>query len=211
VLDPERPTETMSISGTSFATPIVAAAAAWIWTANRGLDASQVDALLRETARDAARPGPDTRTGAGVLDLAAAVKATAPPPDPLEPNDDVSHVARRGVVSPKAPLRAGAALTARLDPADDPRDLYRVAVPAGRRLVVRAQGNAALRLALWRQSTKTVRRNAARDRIAAIASNQSGEAVLSYRNTSAHKTTLFLELRPSGAAVQYDLVARVRR
>lgn len=210
VLDPEHPAEALSVSGTSFATPIVAAAAAWIWTASGGLDATQVDALLRATARDVSRPGRDARTGAGLIDLAAAVGAAAPPPDPLEPNDDVSQVARGGVVRPKAPLRAGAGLTARLDPTDDPRDLYRVVVPAGRRLVVRAEGDAALRLALWRQSTKTVRRNAARDRIAAKSSNAGGAAVLSYRNRSGRKTTLYLELRPSGAPVQYDLVARVR-
>jgi len=57
--------------GTSFAAPLVAAAAARVWRANPALTARQVAAILRETAS-----GRGTRTdqlGYGVVDLSAAL------------------------------------------------------------------------------------------------------------------------------------------
>ncbi|MGZ4393131.1 MAG: S8 family peptidase, partial [Gaiellaceae bacterium] len=80
-------------SGTSFSSPIVAGAAAWLWTVRPDLDASQVAEILRESARDVGPPGFDTATGYGILDLAAALVAPTPQADSAEPNDDVKTAA----------------------------------------------------------------------------------------------------------------------
>ena len=58
-------------SGTSFAAPQVAGAAALVWAANPSLDAQQVAAILKETASGAGRWTPEL--GFGVIDVAAAV------------------------------------------------------------------------------------------------------------------------------------------
>ena len=65
-------------SGTSFASPQVAGAAALVWAANPGLRAAQVASILEETASGAGRW--NAELGYGVLDVAAAVaKAQAAP------------------------------------------------------------------------------------------------------------------------------------
>jgi subtilisin family serine protease len=58
-------------SGTSFAAPQVAGAAALVWAANPALDAQQVAQILKETASGAGRWTPEL--GFGVIDVAAAV------------------------------------------------------------------------------------------------------------------------------------------
>jgi subtilisin family serine protease len=58
-------------SGTSFATPEVAGAAALVWAANPGLTAQQVAGILKATASGRGRWNP--RLGYGVIDIAAAV------------------------------------------------------------------------------------------------------------------------------------------
>ena len=61
-------------SGTSFAAPHVAAAAALVWRANPELTAVQVQNILMGTARPIGARG-NTRTGAGVIDARAAFDA----------------------------------------------------------------------------------------------------------------------------------------
>jgi subtilisin family serine protease len=58
-------------SGTSFATPQVAGAAALVWAANPSLTAQQVAQILKETASGHGRWTPDL--GFGIVDVAAAV------------------------------------------------------------------------------------------------------------------------------------------
>jgi subtilisin family serine protease len=58
-------------AGTSFAAPLVSAAAALVWTANPHLSPRQVVGLLRETATGLGRR--DDGLGYGVIDVAAAV------------------------------------------------------------------------------------------------------------------------------------------
>ena len=62
-------------SGTSFAAPLVAGAAALVWAANPALTAQQVAQILKQTASGGGRWSPDL--GFGVVDVAAAV-AQAP-------------------------------------------------------------------------------------------------------------------------------------
>jgi subtilisin family serine protease len=141
------------LAGTSFAAPLVSAAAAWIWTVRPTLTVDQLAAVLRESARDVATPGFDAETGHGVLDIPAALAASPPPADPDEPNDDVDQVApgrlfpngQPPLTSPKQP---SIRIAASLDQSEDPRDLYRVWVPARRvvRATVAAVGNVAARI-----------------------------------------------------------------
>lgn len=71
-------------SGTSLASPIVAASAALVASANRGLTADQIAALLEQTADDLGVIGCDTSFGFGRVNAARAVAAalsfTSPPP-----------------------------------------------------------------------------------------------------------------------------------
>ena len=93
------------------------------------------------------------RSGFGIVSIPAALAAAAPPPDPAEPNDDVDQI-RPGALFPDGrPLLTTAAkpstrIAARIDEAEDPRDLYRIWVPAHRvvRATVSAGGDAAARI-----------------------------------------------------------------
>jgi subtilisin family serine protease len=70
-------------SGTSFATPLVAGAAALAWSINPNLTADQVEQMLYSTADDLGDPGRDQIYGWGRLNvgaLAAAALATVPEP-----------------------------------------------------------------------------------------------------------------------------------
>ncbi len=73
--------------GTSFATPIVSGAAAWLWTARPELDAGQVSEILRRSSRDIDLPGRDAASGFGLVDVGAALAAPTPVRDGGEPND----------------------------------------------------------------------------------------------------------------------------
>ena len=123
------------LSGTSYAAPLVAAAAAWLWTARPNLDAGQVFEVLRRSARDVGAPRWDPATGFGVLDVPAALAAHTPVRDPWEPNDDIAQV-KPGELYPEGEpalttaARASRHVVGTLDANDDPEDVYRIAVPA---------------------------------------------------------------------------------
>jgi Subtilase family len=144
--------------GTSFSAPLVSAAAAWIWTARPTLTASQVAQILRDSARQVRPDRFDLETGYGVLNIPAALGAPTPPGDPMEPNDDIVQV-RPGALFPagEPPLTTAARPSNRIAgtllQAEDPRDLYRIWVPAHRvvRVAVRAGGAATARI--WGPAT----------------------------------------------------------
>ncbi|MDQ3866484.1 MAG: S8 family serine peptidase, partial [Actinomycetota bacterium] len=166
--------------GTSFAAPIVAGAAAWVWTERPRLDASQLFELLRSTARDVSPLGRDAETGYGVLDVPAALAGRAPNRDPQEPNDDVDLVRPRGVFrTGKAPLlrprQLVGRLSARLDATEDGRDVYRIWLPARARATALVTGTADVDLAIWSPQARTVLTGgAARKRTLIASSGRSG-------------------------------------
>jgi subtilisin family serine protease len=126
--------------GTSFAAPMVSAAAAWVLAENPRLSSDQVAEILRRSARDLARPGWDISTGWGALDLGAAVRASTPLNDPYEPNDDIRWIdGSTGFRPDPAFLRASARATvrARIDVQKDPVDVYPVWIPGGGAVSVR--------------------------------------------------------------------------
>ena len=120
------------VSGTSFAAPIVAAAAVWLRTARKQLSVDQVAQVLRLSSTDIFRKGYDTETGYGKLDMHSALAKKAPPRDPLEPNDDIPFVTGRAFGPPAKAIFTGKGnqkLTALLDRFEDPADVYRIKVP----------------------------------------------------------------------------------
>lgn len=125
------------VNGTSFAAPMVSAAVAWVRAARPQLSQGQAAQVVRLGARDVGRPGYEKATGFGVLDLGGALGLPAPVDDPLEPNDDIRYVDGRFFAGAAPPLHNGRrprSLTAVTDVAEDPIDVYRVRVRAGRRL-----------------------------------------------------------------------------
>ena len=150
------------LAGTSFAAPLVSAAAAWLWTARPKLTSSQVAAILRESAHPVGPQRFDSKTGYGILDLAAALALPAPPNDPSEPNDDVVQVKPGQLfASGEPPLTTAEHPSTRIEAtllqAEDPRDLYRIWIPAHTRVhvsVTSAGRTAAVRI--WGPRTYTV-------------------------------------------------------
>jgi len=149
------------LAGTSFAAPLVSAAAAWIWTVRPDLSASQVAELLRESARPVGSQRFDPKTGFGVIDIAAALAARAPRGDPGEPNDDVVQVKPGQLFSNGAPplttaTRPSSRIAGTLLQAEDPRDLYRIWVPAHRTVRVSLDSTGSATARIWGHQTYTV-------------------------------------------------------
>jgi subtilisin family serine protease len=208
------------VAGTSFSAPIVAGAAAWLWTSRPELVASQVVEVLRSSARDVGRPGFDVDTGFGIVDIPAALALAAPPPDPGEPNDDVYLVKPNGLsasgVHPlTGPAQRAAQVTARVTPAEDPGDVYRVWVPArgSARITLRGAGAG---LELWGPRTSSVfeRAGAAKRDLLGVRRPGSARAI-SFTNRGKRPTIVYADVYlPSGAsaAADYQLsVATARR
>lgn len=149
------------VTGTSFASPLVAGAAAWVWTVRGDLDNTQLFDLMRWTARDVAAQGFDADTGFGVLDIPSALSGQAPSSDGQEPNDDISHVKANGLFREAArplttPSRGRATLGARLDATEDPEDVYRMWVPAGRVVRATVTPTTDVDVDVWNATTRTV-------------------------------------------------------
>jgi hypothetical protein len=156
------PDKYASFSGTSFASPIVAGATAWVWTARPTLDITQLFEVMRLSAQDISSPGFDPFTGFGRLDIPTALTVAAPARDPQEPNEDVTYLKPSGLLRrASVPLtsvgRLRATTAARLDFAEDPRDVYRVWVPGRRTAAVALQPSGGdVDLALWGPRTASV-------------------------------------------------------
>ena len=71
-----------TVSGTSFASPYAAAAAALIFSVHPTWTAQQVEEQLQRTCRDLGSPGYDTSFGYGMPDAFSAVTLVAPTPTP---------------------------------------------------------------------------------------------------------------------------------
>lgn len=148
-------------SGTSFAAPLTAGVAAWVWTARPQLGLTQLFDLMRASAVDIESPGFDPFSGFGRLDIARALTLPPLPPDPYEPNDDVIQIKPNGLFRSaarplNAPRRLRATLRGRLDHSEDPRDVYRVWVAGRRVTAITISPTADLDLAAWSPQTRSV-------------------------------------------------------
>lgn len=172
-------------SGTSFSSPMVAAAAAWIWTVRPRLTAGQVAEILRRSATDIPPAGRDQASGFGMLNVAAALALPAPIRDPYEPNDDIDQIDPDGdrFVSDQPPLatatKRSARIAGRVDRYEDPRDVFRVWLPAGARFTATLTGSSDGDLALYSTSARTVVGRFATDgRLATAATRGTRERVV---------------------------------
>lgn len=149
-------------TGTSMAAAVTSGVAARAWARRPAMSAQQVRTLLESTARDVPPAGRDVGTGAGAVDLRAALAARIPPPEDPEPNDDPALAARTAPLLP--PGGPGArAVRGRVGSWGDPRDGFRVHLRAGERLVARLAGPAwaDLDLVAWRVGAPGGRRTPA--------------------------------------------------
>ena len=145
-----------SFDGTSFSAPLVAGAAAWVWTVRPQLDPTQLEDLMRNSARDVGPKGWDADTGFGILSIPAALTQKTPARDPQEPNDDINLVRPHAVTAGGTRLSIPARLQARLDVTEDPEDVYRIWVPAHDRISASTHSAANVNVALWGPKTRTV-------------------------------------------------------
>ncbi|HEX9351627.1 MAG TPA: S8 family serine peptidase [Gaiellaceae bacterium] len=151
-----------TFSGTSFSSPMVAGAAAWIWTARPTLDVTQLFDVMRASAQDISSPGFDPLSGFGRLDIPAALAVAPVTRDPQEPNEDVSYLKRNGLLHrASTPLTAASrprgTVGARVEFAEDPRDVYRIWVPGRHTAFVALQPSGGdVDLALWGPRTVSV-------------------------------------------------------
>jgi hypothetical protein len=182
-------------SGTSFSSPMVAGAAAWVWTARPELDKTQLLEVMRRSARDIDVRGFDVRSGYGMLDIPAALSLPTPIADPLEPNDDTEEIVpgrlfKAGMPPLTTAQNGSAALTARVERYEDPHDFYRVLVPAGRRVTVTTTGPVDLRV--YRRSVRPLKTQPA----ATSAHPGDGPERASFRNAGPRTVYVYAEVRP---------------
>ena len=129
-------------SGTSFATPLVSGAAAWLATARPDLTNGQVADVLRRSARDVVRPGYDQASGFGLVQMRAALAHPTPERDVLEPNDAIALVDGTVFRTPDPYVWAGGGrrlLGGTADRVEDPLDVYRVRLPRRSRARIRVR------------------------------------------------------------------------
>jgi subtilisin family serine protease len=184
-------------SGTSFAAPLVAGAAAWVWTRRPDLDNTQLFELMRRSATDVGDPGFDSASGAGLVNIPAALGFKTPSRDPLEPNEQPNEIEPSGLfpngsVPLTTPAHRTAVLAARVDRREDPVDLYRAWAPARMRLNARVNGPVAVRLLP----------RAPRERMA-LGVGKHG--VATYVNKRRRGVYVYVEVRPAVRVAEYTL------
>jgi subtilisin family serine protease len=182
-------------SGTSFASPLVAGAAAWVWTVRPELDNTQLFELMRRSATDIAAPGFDNASGYGLLNIPRALTFKATARDPQEPNEKPHQIEPHGLFPDgtpplTAPGRTTGSISARVDRSEDPIDLYRVWAPAGRTLRAQVTGSVLVRLV----------ERATRERT--LATGRHG--VATYRNKG-KGVYVYAEVRPAVRLAEYKL------
>jgi len=198
----QEPTGYVEVPGTSFSSPLVAGAAAWVWTSRPELDNTQLFEVMRRSAVDMGPPGFDSASGYGLLSIPNALAFAAPPRDPQEPNEEPAEIEPHALFATgNQPLtRPGhltASLTAHLDANEDPRDLYLAWVPAHRTLHVRLGGAVRARVLSRVRKPK------------ALAVEKRG--AVAYRNATARARFVYIELKPASRTVEYTLRVTVNR
>jgi Subtilase family len=186
-------------SGTSFSAPLVAGAAAWIWTKRPDLDNTQLFELMRRSATDIGVRGFDNASGAGLLSIPTALGLKTPTRDPQEPNEKPIEIEPNGVFATGTPplTRPGhgnAVLSARVERNEDPLDLYRAWAPA--RMTLRARVSGAVTVRILRRFPKV--KNAA-----PLGIGKRGLA--RYANKGRRGAYVYVEVQPSVRMAEYTL------
>jgi subtilisin family serine protease len=207
------PDELKDAIGTSFAAPLVSAAAALILGEQPTLTPDQVAWLLERGATDATpatgcaicTPGRDAPTGWGLLNVDASLSlletAAHPPPDRLEPNDDAGPWSHAVPPLPRT-------IAASLDFWDDDVDVYRVTLRKGQSLFARLTPStpASVALTVWAPGTQHVAGIGVASRGLAHSRRVGGQARVAWRATTSG--TYYVEARLASKTrdpVQYRL------
>ena len=185
----------ITANGTSFAAPLVAGAAAWVWTVRPELDNTQLFEIMRRSATDIGAPGFDNASGYGLLNVPSALNFPAPSRDPQEPNEKPRQIEPHGLFPNGTPPltvpgRTSRSISARVDRSEDPIDLYRAWAPAG--LVLRARVSGAV----------TVRLLVRASHVRALAVGKNGVAAFRNRGKGVY---VYVEVRPAARLAQYQL------
>jgi hypothetical protein len=201
------------LDGTSFSAPMVSAAVAWIREARPDLSPDQAAQVVRLSATDIGPAGYDADTGFGLLDVGAALAKQPPPPDPLEPNDDMTLVDGHSFGKPSPALfdgRKTVRIAALVDAFEDPTDVYRVKIRRHSRARVTVKptfGNPVL--AGFKPGTKSLRGK----RLATSRHSGSHTERITLRNRSNRTRTFFVAIGVQGGARSLDAgyVLTIRR
>lgn len=185
----------VSASGTSFSSPLVAGAAAWVWTVRSELDNTQLFEVMRRSSTDIASPGFDHASGYGLLSIPSALSYRAPIRDPQEPNEQPREIEAHGLFANATPPlttpgNTSGSIVARVDLSEDPIDLYRAWAPG--RQVLRTRVSGAVRVRVLKRAGHTQ----------ALAVGRAG--VATYRNRG-KGTYVYVEIRPAVKLVEYRL------
>ncbi len=188
----------VQVPGTSFSSPMVAGAAAWVWTTRPDLDNTQLFEVMRRSAMDIGEPGFDHAAGYGLLDIPNALSFRTPTRDPQEPNEVPADIEPHGLFpSGEAPLtqpgHAAGSVSARVDRSEDPVDLYRIWAPAGEVIRAHVTGQVTVRLLPRSRSSKA----------GPLAAGKRG--VAAYRNSGKHGIYVYAEIRPIAREADYRL------
>lgn len=215
-VDPETGATGWSLAdGTSFSAPLVSGTAAWVWTLRPSLDAGQVAQILRTSATDIGAPGRDVASGFGLLNVQAALSSPAPARDPGEPNDDVGEVTPgrvgyHGALALTRATKTSNRTSGRVDAAEDPRDLYRVWLPKGKKLSARVSADAAIALELVRSTAASLARGVSRANILSTGAATSTGAALDHRNAGAGRFAVLVVKPRSSSTTNYALSVTAR-
>jgi len=185
--------------GTSFSSPLVAGAAAWVWTVRPDLSNTQLFEIMRRSAVDIGPKVFDNASGYGLLNIPKALAYRTPPSDPQEPNEEPAEIEPHALFSAGTqpltrPGHVTAILTAHVDRSEDPVDLYRAWAPAREVVRVRASGAVQVRI---------VRRLVQGKKAQVLAAGKRGLA--GYRNNANHGSYVYVEIVPTGRSVEYTL------
>jgi hypothetical protein len=135
-----------AVTGTSFAAPAVAGAAALLLAKDRDLDVGQIADMVRLRGLRSPAPGWSLEKGFGMLDVAASLDAPVPSADEPEVNDDIGWAKLQSAVLTAS--RRSRTVFARIAPHMDPVDVYRLRLKKGDRLRASLKAPAGVRLRL---------------------------------------------------------------
>jgi hypothetical protein len=95
------------------------------------------------------------------VNIPGALAATPPPSDPGEPNDDINQVKPGQLFAAGEPplttvSKPSSRIAATIDAAEDPRDVYRIWVPAHRTVRVKVASGGRATARIWGSQTVSV-------------------------------------------------------
>ena len=200
------PDEYREAQGTSFAAPLVTAAAAQLLGVRPNLRPDQVTRILQDTAVDMTPQtgcvlcslGRDEHSGWGRLDVAAALEAiegVLPARDRYEANDDAG---KRAALFTRPSRR----LKATVDFWDDQDDVYAIPLEARQRVWVSLAGSVAddLSLALWLPRTRSVTNLANGRHRARLSAREGAREHISFTAPAAGRYYLHVRISSPGHA-----------